>query len=201
MAIMKVLSDFSLVNKRLGGRNLYLIGMMGSGKSITGPLVAKYLSYSFVDSDKVVESVVGKSIKDFFHENGETLFRDIESQVLNAIGQRHSLVVSTGGGVVKVSENWGVLHQGIVIWLNPSRDILLQRLKNDSGSRPLLDLQNFDALLAEREKFYREADVEISIDQESPDEIAQNILNNLLTILKDPKDPFEQQTTSDKNPF
>ena len=108
----------SALRKSLCGRNLYLVGMMGSGKSCTGPYLAKELSYSFVDSDKVIEEVCGLSIPEIFKRDGEEAFRNVESKVLNAIGQRHSLVVATGGGLVTRSENWGILHQGIVIWIN-----------------------------------------------------------------------------------
>ena len=130
------LSSQSL-GQRLGGRNLYLVGMMGSGKSSTGPYLAKELSYGFVDSDKVIEEVCGQSISVIFDQEGEEEFRLVESKVLNAIGQRHSLVVATGGGLVTRAENWGVLHQGIVVWLDPGQDRLFNRLASNPGGRPL----------------------------------------------------------------
>ena len=82
----------------LGGRNLYLIGMMGSGKSITGPCLAQNIDYGFVDSDEVIEKVAHQSIEKIFQEDGEKSFRDIETKVLKEIGKHYSLVVSTGGG-------------------------------------------------------------------------------------------------------
>ncbi|HJL68124.1 MAG TPA: shikimate kinase, partial [Prochlorococcaceae cyanobacterium Gl_MAG_24] len=102
------------LKQRLGGRNLYLVGMMASGKSITGRPLAQQISYGYIDTDAVIEQLAGRAIPQIFSEEGEEVSRAMESQVLNAIGQRHSLVVSTGGGIVTKPENWGVLHQGIV---------------------------------------------------------------------------------------
>ena len=147
---------------RLGGRNLYLIGMMGSGKSSTGRPLAQRLGYGFVDADGVLEKLAGRPIPQIFESDGEQGFRALERQVLQAIGQRHSLVVATGGGVITQPENWGVLHQGIVIWLAPEREQLLARLHADPGARPLLQgsdpAASLDALLEARTPLYAEAD-------------------------------------------
>ncbi len=196
---MDEFSSAELLKQRLGGRNLYLVGMMGSGKSSTGPHLAKELAYGFVDSDKVIEQACGESISTIFAKEGELGFRNVETQVLNAIGQRHSLVVATGGGLITKSQNWGVLHQGIVIWLTPSREKLFQRLQSDPGSRPLLKHKNsrpvFENLCEERERFYKEADLEVKIFDEPPFEVAKLILKNLPSILSKPEDLGAQQTT------
>ena len=109
------------LRQRLGGRSLYLIGMMGSGKSSTGRPLAERLGYGFVDADAVIEQVTGSNISEIFERDGEDHFRDLETQVLRSISERHSLVVATGGGIVTRSENWGMMHQGIVIWLDVER--------------------------------------------------------------------------------
>ena len=105
------------LKQTLAGRSLYLVGMMGSGKTSTGRPLAERLGYGFVDADAVIEEAAGCSIPQIFDSDGETGFRDIETHVLSAISQRHSLVVATGGGIVTRPENWGMLHQGIVICL------------------------------------------------------------------------------------
>tara|TARA_Y100001968_G_scaffold89872_1_gene80851 strand:- start:388 stop:963 length:576 start_codon:yes stop_codon:yes gene_type:complete len=177
------------LSQRLGGRNLYLVGMMGSGKSVTGPKLAKELNYRFVDSDQVIEQLSKKSIPEIFENEGENAFRELETKVLQSIGQHYSLVVSTGGGVVTQSKNWGVLHQGIVIWLDPGRERLLKRLKDDSFSRPLLQnkepLKVFDELYLKREPLYRESDLHIEIKDESPEEVTSSILMGLPSIIID----------------
>ncbi len=188
------------LRERLKGRNLYLIGMMGSGKSTTGRPLSQAINYGFVDLDKVIEQVCDKSIQKIFEDEGENNFRSIENQILNEIGQRHSLIVSTGGGVITRSENWGILHQGIVIWLNTDKNIILARLKEDLGKRPLLEGKDthkvLDQLYKDRVHIYAEADLEIVVSEESPEEIAQIIINKLPSILKDEEEQGAQQTTS-----
>ena len=185
------MADSTLTLKqRLGGRSLYLVGMMGSGKTSTGRPLAERLGYGFVDADAVIEQAAGCSIPEIFDRDGEAGFRGLESQVLSAISQRHSLVVATGGGVVTQPENWGVLHSGIVIWLDVVPDQLLQRLKADSTVRPLLKTADpeavLDQLLNERRPLYGEADLTVVINDETPDVVADGILQLLPSLLKDP---------------
>ena len=192
------LKDISLQD-RLGGRILYLVGMMGSGKSKSGPYLAKAIGYSFVDLDKIIEELLGKSISKIFSEEGEGAFREVESQVLREIGQYHSLVVATGGGVVKRSQNWGILHQGIVLWLAPDRNRLIKRLKKDLEERPLLQNvgfeSSFDKIYDERIKLYSESDLKIIIDNQSPEEVAELIIKKLPGILRNSEGQVSQQTT------
>jgi shikimate kinase len=190
---------------RLGGRNLYLIGMMGSGKSSTGRPLAQRLGYGFVDADGVVEALAGRPIAQIFESDGEQGFRSLESQVLQAIGERHSLVVATGGGVITQPENWGILHQGIVIWLAPERDQLLARLHLDPGARPLLQERDpaavLDALLEARTPLYAEADLRITVGDETVNAVAERILEAIPGILEPHELMFQApnapQTTED----
>ena len=180
----------STLKQRLGGRSLYLVGMMGSGKTSTGRPLAERLGYGFVDADAVIEQAAGCSIPEIFERDGEEGFRKLESQVLSAISQRHSLVVATGGGVVTQPENWGLLHSGIVIWLDVVSDQLLQRLKADSTVRPLLQTTDpqaaLNALLNKRRPLYAEADLTVVINDEAPETVADGILQLLPSLLKDP---------------
>ena len=195
---MKDRLSSSPLKQILGGRNIYLIGMMGSGKSVTGPILSKELDYVFVDSDVVVEKSAKKSIYEIFQDDGEKQFRDLETQVLKEIAKHYSLVVATGGGVVTRSENWGVLHQGIIVWIDPGRDTLLERLKTDFSNRPLLDqidpIARFDLLYEERLILYKEADLQISVEHESPEEVVSAIIKTLPSILINSRDQGEQQT-------
>ena len=185
------MSDATLsLKQRLGGRSLYLVGMMGSGKTSTGRPLAEQLGYGFVDADAVIEQAAGCTIAELFDRDGEAGFRTLETQVLNAISQRHSLVVATGGGVVTRPENWGVLHQGIAIWLDVVPDQLLQRLNADSTVRPLLQTADpeaaLNALLEKRRPLYAEADLTVVINDESPETVADGILQLLPSLLKEP---------------
>ena len=178
------------LRQRLGGRSLYLIGMMGSGKTSTGRPLAERLGYGFVDADAVIEQAAGCTIPEIFERDGEAGFRELETQVMSAICQRHSLVVATGGGVVTQRKNWGLLHSGIVIWLDVMRDQLLTRLRADATERPLLQTPDpeaaLDDLLAQRKPLYAEADLTVVIDQEDPATVADGILQLLPGLLKDP---------------
>ena len=187
----RVMADSTpTLKQRLAGRSLYLVGMMGSGKTSTGRPLAERLGYGFVDADAVIEQAAGCSIPDIFDRDGEAGFRSLESQVLSAISQRHSLVVATGGGVVTQPENWGILHSGIVIWLDVMPDQLLQRLNADSTVRPLLQTADpeaaLNALLNERRPLYAEADLTVVINDETPEAVADGILQLVPSLLKDP---------------
>ena len=179
------------LRQRLGGRSLYLVGMMGSGKSSTGKPLAERLGYGFVDADPVIEQVAGCTIQEIFERDGEAGFRDLETQVLSAISQRHSLVVATGGGVVTRPENWGMMHQGIVIWLDVERHQLLQRLERDTTQRPLLLKSDpsdaLDRILEQRRPLYSEADLTVVIDDEPADLVADGIIQLLPALIKDPQ--------------
>ena len=185
------------LRQRLGGRSLYLIGMMGSGKTSTGRPLAERLEYGFVDADAVIEQAAGCTIPEIFERDGEAGFRELESQVMSAICQRHSLVVATGGGVVTQRQNWGLLHSGIVIWLDVMRDQLLARLRADVTERPLLQTPDpeaaLDDLLAQRKPLYAEADLTVVIDQEDPATVADGILQLLPGLLKDPHQRPEER--------
>ena len=178
------------LKQRLGGRSLYLVGMMGSGKTSTGRPLAERLGYGFVDADAVIEQAAGCSIPEIFERDGEAGFRSLESQVLSAISQRHSLVVATGGGVVTQPENWGLLHSGIVIWLDVVPEQLMERLRSDNTVRPLLQTADPDAalnaLLEQRRPLYAEADLTVVINEETPETVADGILQLLPSLLKDP---------------
>ena len=148
------------LKEKLGGRNIFLIGMMGSGKSKTGPDLAKMINYAFVDTDDVIEKASKQSISSIFERDGEKVFRDVEKKVLKEISQHHSLVIATGGGLVTLPENWGILHQGIVIWLDLDLKRSIKRLESDKKKRPLLigdDLADtFSKIYESRKRIYLE---------------------------------------------
>ena len=191
------MTDLNLsLKQRLSGRSIYLIGMMGSGKTSTGRPLAKRLGYGFIDADAVIEQAAGCSIPAIFERDGEAGFRAIERQVLNTISQRHSLVVATGGGVVTTPANWGELHSGIVVWLDVDRGQLLARLRADSTLRPLLQQPDpeaaLDTLLQQRRPLYGEADLTVVINDETADAVADGILQLLPGLLKDPTQQRER---------
>jgi shikimate kinase len=175
---------------RLAGLNVYLVGMMGAGKSAVGRPLADALGYRFVDADAVLEEVAGRSIPELFASDGEEGFRELETAVLDRIAGWHSLVVATGGGVVSRPVNWGHLQQGVVVWLDAAEDVLLQRLAADPTPRPLMaaadTAERLRALLTQRRPQYAQADLKVAQGpQELPERVAQRVLEGLPLILKE----------------
>ena len=192
-------SNQKTLKEKLCGRNIFLIGMMGSGKSQTGPVLAKMINYAFVDTDDVIEKASKQSISSIFEKDGEKVFRDVEKKVLKEISQHHSLVIATGGGLVTLPENWGILHQGIVIWLDLDLKRSIKRLESDKKKRPLLigdDLdENFSQIYESRKPIYLESDLRIEVEDQSPYEVATMIAEQLPSILIDPETQAERHTT------
>jgi shikimate kinase len=181
------------LRQRLEGLNLYLVGMMGSGKSTAGRHLAEALGYRFIDADSTLEQAAGRSIPELFASDGEAGFRELEAAVLNQIASWHSLVVATGGGVVTRPQNWGQLRQGVVIWLDAPEELLLQRLAADPTPRPLMASadpgERLAQLLAERRPLYAQADLHILQDGRGPEAVAQQVIEALPGILKQRSQP------------
>ena len=137
-----------------------LVGFMGAGKSTVGPLVARSLAWDFLDMDGRIEERLGLSVAECFRTRGEAAFRQEELAVARGLGDR--LVVAAGGGAFAQTETRQVLqHNALTVWLRAPLEVLLSRLPKD-GARPLASNRAImQALLAEREPAYREADLTI----------------------------------------
>ncbi|MBE9213442.1 shikimate kinase [Plectonema cf. radiosum LEGE 06105] len=178
------------MNNLLQGINLYLIGMMGAGKTTVGRLLANELQYGFVDTDEVITASAKQSINQIFAVEGETAFRQLETDVLSQVSAYTKLTVATGGGIILKRENWSYLHHGLIVWLDASAELLYNRLKEDT-TRPLLQDSNpllkLRSLLQEREPLYALADLRITLKEgETPEEIAQRVLTEIPSVLKNP---------------
>ena len=168
--------------KELKGRSIFLIGMMGSGKSSTGPILAEILKYKYVDLDVLIEKLTKKTIDKVFSDEGEEYFRDLETQCLQEIIKLPSVVVSTGGGAVLKKENWGILRQGIIVWLDINKEIVLNRLNSKDNIRPLLKgniERTYEEIFQTRKDIYAQADLRVEINNEGVKNVAEKILNAL----------------------
>ncbi|MEH2072785.1 MAG: shikimate kinase [Nostoc sp.] len=172
----------------LQGVNLYLVGMMGVGKTTVGRLLAKQLSYGFVDTDDVIAQAAGKSINQIFTEEGEAAFRQLESDVLSKICAFTKLTIATGGGIVLRRENWSYLHHGLIVWLDAPVELIYSRLAEDI-TRPLL--QDVDpqgklrSLLEQRTSLYSQADLHISEREgDTPQDVAKRVIEAIPSVLK-----------------
>jgi shikimate kinase len=143
-------------------KNIVLIGFMGSGKSTVGRELHLRLGYPLVDMDQVIEQRAGKPITAIFADEGEEVFRRMETDLLKELTDPAAppRIISTGGGVVGSAENRALLrNMGYVVWLDAPVETILERTSK-SRQRPLLHTEDPAArireLLAVREPLYQE---------------------------------------------
>ena len=164
--------------------NLVFLGMMGSGKSSIGSLVAKKLNLNFVDVDKEIEKELGLSISKIFETKGEDYFRKFEEKKTLKILKSNSTIISLGGGAfINRVIRKEVLKNHISFWLNWDNETLINRIKN-SKKRPIAfkstDNELID-LIKKRSNIYSKALYEIKCDRMSKIEIVKEVLKNYET--------------------
>lgn len=141
-------------------RRVFLVGMMGAGKTTVGRQLAKRLGKTFYDADREIEARTGVAVAVIFDIEGETGFRKREAEVLEHLTTLDDIVLATGGGAVLDSRNRERLKgRGFVIYLHALPPVLWQRTRSDK-SRPLLQdgdpRERLDALYTSRDPLYRE---------------------------------------------
>lgn len=167
--------------------NIFLVGLMGAGKSTVGRILARRLSKRFVDTDHEIEKRNGVTIPVIFEIEGEEGFRRREQELLADLAQEQGLVLSTGGGIVLKSENREVLrNHGFVVYLNARPELLADRTKHDR-SRPLLNVEDpltrLRELHAVRDPLYREvAHAVVQTGRGAPQQVVQAILAEISLI-------------------
>lgn len=165
--------------------NIILIGFMGVGKTSLGKLLASKLGRAFIDLDEKIERDANMSIPKIFEMHGEKYFRELEKSAVREVTARKNLVVATGGGTVKDEENLQLLKSsGVIICLTADAEEIFRRTEK-RGERPVLDgggnerLETIKKLLAEREKFYSQADFKIDTTDWSPLQIVNEICDKI----------------------
>ncbi|MCD8262428.1 MAG: shikimate kinase [Bacteroides sp.] len=152
---------------------IFLIGYMGSGKTTLGKAFARDMGLSFIDLDWYIEERYHKTVQEIFAEKGEEGFREIERQMLREVGEIENIVISAGGGTPCFFDNMEYMNSsGITVYLNTSTDILFNRLKPATQSRPILkgkkdeELREFIATaLEKRLPFYGKAHLHFIADE------------------------------------
>ena len=157
----------------MAAERIFLIGMMGSGKSHWLKQLAKWNKSVGYDLDALIEMNEEKTITEIFNEDGEAYFRKLESKILKWFKEKKKYIVATGGGTACSQENMDFMKkEGIVIWLDESVDVLVKRLSTEKANRPLISHLSENELaafleqkLVERHPFYKQADYRLTSDQ------------------------------------
>jgi len=144
-----------------GARNIFLVGLMGAGKTSVGRVLARRLGKRFVDGDHEIEARTGVRVAVIFEIEGEAGFRRREVALLDELTQREETVLATGGGaILDAPLAQAMRERGLVVYLRASADEIYRRTRQDR-SRPLLQTADprarIDQLLREREPLYEKA--------------------------------------------
>lgn len=167
--------------------NIFLVGLMGAGKTTVGRLLARHLGKTFIDADQELEARTGVRIPVIFELEGEAGFREREAALLAELVQRRDIVLATGGGAVLRPENRALLAKnGIVVYLDAAVDDLYARTRHDRN-RPLLQTADPRARLKElhesRDPLYREiADIVVTSGQHSAQHVVREIERRLAAL-------------------
>ena len=169
-----------------GARNVFLVGMMGAGKTTAGRMLARRLKRAFLDSDHEIERRCGVKVPVIFEIEGEAGFRQREAALIAELTAREDIVLATGGGAVLSQANRRYLAaRGTVIYLHAPPAALYERVRQDRN-RPLLATADprarLEELYAVRDPLYREiADIVVDTGRQS----AQTLARQLLVRLKE----------------
>lgn len=165
-------------------KNIYLVGLMGAGKTTIGRMLAKHLQKAFYDSDQEIERRTGVNIPLIFELEGEDGFRKREALVIDELTKLDNIVLATGGGVVLLKKNRDALkHNGMVIYLRANVRELWHRTRNDKN-RPLLQGPNphekLKQLFNERDPLYKEVATLVLNTEKEPVTYLVNQIENLV---------------------
>ena len=168
--------------------NIVLIGFMGAGKSTVASGLNRLYGMQIVEMDECIAKREGKSIPEIFETNGEEYFRNLETERLIELQKQTNLVISCGGGVPMRERNVAEMRKnGKVVLLTASPEVILERVRNNHD-RPLLEnhksVEYIESLLEKRqEKYLAAADLVISTDGKTVEEICREIQGQLLRIV------------------
>jgi shikimate kinase len=167
------------------GRNIVLAGMMGTGKSTVGRLLAQRLGSAFFDTDDIVEAEASRGIRDIFAESGERAFRDLESEAVRGVSTLRGRVIAVGGGALQRPGNLTHLRStGDIVLLDAEPATLAERVEGLADhERPLLDgsedlAGRLATLRADRDAAYRAAATGvIDTTGRTPEEVVELVLD------------------------
>lgn len=167
--------------------NIYLVGFMGTGKSVVARELAKAKRFIYLDLDSLIEEREKRKITEIFAEEGEAYFRKVEKGALAEISLKDNHIVSCGGGIVLDKQNIEIMKKtGAVVCLTADPDVIIKRTKNNKD-RPLLNVPNprekIEFLLKSRAPFYAQADFTVDTSYIAIEEVVRKI-ESLLPLKK-----------------
>jgi shikimate kinase len=165
--------------------NIVLIGFMGTGKTVVGEEISRRLNWSFYDTDRMIEKETKLTVPEIFAKGGESDFRDMEAKTAALLGWLDRSVIATGGGLPLRDENMRELEKnGLIVWLAAKPATIVERLKNQFQTRPLLKggrnpLADVEELLNARRRAYARAGHTVETDGLTPSQVAEAVLKLL----------------------
>ena len=165
-------------------KTIAFIGMMGSGKTAVGKVVASKLGVPFLDADTEIEKAANMSIQEIFIRDGEDFFREREAQVILRLMNGPPSILSTGGGAfIQKANRQAINLLGVSLWLDVEVDLLWSRVKN-KDTRPLLKSLNpyetLKNLYLERQPIYKKADISVKASPHyTVEDMAQKVNDSL----------------------
>lgn len=174
---------------------IFLVGFMACGKTTVGAALAAKLDRPFVDLDPLIVAKAGCTIAELIAREGEERFRQIETETLREASRSQSPVIAPGGGTITRQENRELMERfGVTVWLDAPFDLCWRRIRQDEVVRPLApDEQTARQRYDERLALYRQAAIRVVIHEtQTPDEIAESIVNQLSRQLSRQLGPKQQ---------
>jgi len=168
-------------------KNIYLVGFMGTGKTVVGREIARHKNWRFLDLDELIELKEKTAITEIFAKKGEPYFRKVESKALKEVAKEKNFVVACGGGIVIDPENIKTMKEtGLMICLAAGAEVILKRISGHTH-RPLLNVpdprKQVELLLKLRAPYYAKAHKNIDTSKLS----VKEVVNRILKIARSPR--------------
>ncbi len=158
-----------------GCDHIFFVGFLGAGKSTLARNLGRLYRRPYVDTDRMAERLMRKSVRECFEQDGEAAFRDAETKVLESLRHQKSLLVSCGGGIVERHGNCDIMHEmGVIVFLDGDLSDSLRQIQHPE-KRPDLGLEDARDLYERRRPLFKEAaDYVIDIRRKSFDQVAES---------------------------
>ena len=177
-----ILKKEESINKKLLNKPIIFVGMMGSGKTAIGHIIAKKLNRIFYDIDNIIEKNYGYSINEIFENAGEKRFREIEYEELIKIKNGNSVIATGGGAYINDKSHKLINKMGFTVWIKADSSTIIKRTKKNKN-RPLLrgqDINNrIESLLKERNPIYKKAQLSVNTTSENKNIMCKNVINSI----------------------